>query len=144
MHSCLLAGDLLTALLLAWLHKHPGNLKLAVELAIAGLQAVLGRTIEAAGDAVTATELSSEVCCCVLHEICTGLALRHRPMFVCPLAVMSFSSNSRVVLGGAGVQACKKAGLGTCLLISFTPTLLTTKPSVVMQQERSLSANRSF
>lgn len=61
--SCLLAGDLLTALLLAWLHKHPGNLKLAVELAIAGLQAVLGRTIEAAGDAVTATELSSEVYC---------------------------------------------------------------------------------
>ncbi|KAK9825962.1 hypothetical protein WJX74_001552 [Apatococcus lobatus] len=54
-------GDLLSALLLAWLHKHPSNLKLAVELAIAGLQAVLGRTIAAAGDAVTATELSSEV-----------------------------------------------------------------------------------
>lgn len=61
MHECLLPGDLLTALLLAWLHKHPGNLKLAVELAIGGLQAVLGRTIEAAGDAVIATELSSEV-----------------------------------------------------------------------------------
>eukprot|EP00884_Botryococcus_braunii_P022141 jgi/Botrbrau1/8610/Bobra.0196s0010.1 len=37
-------GDLMTALLLAWLHKYPSNLRLAVESALAGLQAILHKT----------------------------------------------------------------------------------------------------
>jgi pyridoxine kinase len=36
--ACCAAGDLFTALLLAWMHRHPGDLKAALELAVAGLQ----------------------------------------------------------------------------------------------------------
>jgi hypothetical protein len=32
------AGDLIAALLLAWMHRHPTDLRLAVEKAVAGLQ----------------------------------------------------------------------------------------------------------
>jgi pyridoxine kinase len=39
-------GDLFTALLLGWLHRHPENLKLALEHAVAGLQTVLLDTVE--------------------------------------------------------------------------------------------------
>jgi pyridoxine kinase len=39
-------GDLFTALLLGWLHRHPKNLKLALEYAVAGLQTVLLDTVE--------------------------------------------------------------------------------------------------
>lgn len=41
-----LAGDLLTALLLAWLHRLPEDLPAAIEHAIAGLQGVLRATAE--------------------------------------------------------------------------------------------------
>jgi pyridoxine kinase len=50
----LLPGDLLAALLLAWIHKHPGNLALAVEKAVAGLQAVLAATVAAVSPAAAA------------------------------------------------------------------------------------------
>ena len=40
-------GDLLAALLLAWVHRHPNDLQLAVEKATATVQAVLKRTVEA-------------------------------------------------------------------------------------------------
>ena len=56
------AGDLMTALLLARLHERPDNLRAAVEAAVAGLQAVLQRTVEAAGDAARSKEATSEVC----------------------------------------------------------------------------------
>lgn len=55
------AGDLLTALLMAWMDKHPSNLKAAVEKAVAGLQGVLQATAEAAGDAASAKERDSKV-----------------------------------------------------------------------------------
>ncbi|KAK9845799.1 hypothetical protein WJX81_002662 [Elliptochloris bilobata] len=54
-------GDLMTTLLLARLHERPDNLRAAVEAAVAGLQAVLLRTIEAAGDAAHSIEATSEV-----------------------------------------------------------------------------------
>jgi pyridoxine kinase len=37
-------GDLFTALLLAWLHRHPLDLKAAMEKVVASIQAVLERT----------------------------------------------------------------------------------------------------
>lgn len=40
-------GDLLAALLLAWSHRHPTRLALAVEKVVAGLQAVLAATAAA-------------------------------------------------------------------------------------------------
>jgi pyridoxine kinase len=45
------AGDLFAALLLAWTHRRPGDLAAAVELAVAGLQAVLQATAAAGGGA---------------------------------------------------------------------------------------------
>ena len=44
-----MAGDLFTALLLGWMHRYPGDLKAALELAVAGLQAVLQDTAAFAG-----------------------------------------------------------------------------------------------
>lgn len=44
----------MTALLLAWTHKHPNNLAAAVEKAVAGLQGVLTVTAAAAGPEVLA------------------------------------------------------------------------------------------
>ena len=55
------AGDLLTALLLARLHRDPDNMQHAVEQAIASLQAVLLASAEAAGEAAHATERTAEV-----------------------------------------------------------------------------------
>ena len=60
-HHCSLAGDLLTALLMAWMDKHPSNLKAAVEKAVAGLQGILQATAKAAGDAAVAKERDSKV-----------------------------------------------------------------------------------
>lgn len=54
-------GDLLTALLLAWLHKHPDDLQAVVENAIGTLQGVLLSTAEAAGNAASSKEHSAEV-----------------------------------------------------------------------------------
>jgi pyridoxal/pyridoxine/pyridoxamine kinase len=54
-------GDLMTALLLAWLEKHPRNLRHAVESALAGLQGVLQRTHEMSGLTSGATEKTAEV-----------------------------------------------------------------------------------
>lgn len=58
---CLLAGDLLTALLLAKLHQQPDNMQHAVEHAIASLQGVLLATVDAAGEAAHVKERTSEV-----------------------------------------------------------------------------------
>ncbi|EFN56196.1 hypothetical protein CHLNCDRAFT_56126 [Chlorella variabilis] len=55
-------GDLFTALLLGWLHKHPDDLKTALEAAVAGLQAVLRDTVAQAGAAASATERTAAVC----------------------------------------------------------------------------------
>ena len=52
----------MTTLLLARLHERPDNLRWAVEAAVAGLQAVLQRTVEAAGDAARSKEGTPEVC----------------------------------------------------------------------------------
>lgn len=54
-------GDLLTALLLAWLDKLPGDLAAAVEHALAGLQGVLQATATACGDVAKTTEHSAQV-----------------------------------------------------------------------------------
>lgn len=43
-------GDLLSALMLVWTHKHPDNLLLACEKALSTMQAVLKRTLEGAQD----------------------------------------------------------------------------------------------
>ncbi|PIK35560.1 putative pyridoxal kinase-like [Apostichopus japonicus] len=42
------SGDLFTALILVWLHKHPGNLQLAVEKTVSTMQTVLQNTQKAA------------------------------------------------------------------------------------------------
>lgn len=51
----------MTALLLAWLDKHPSNLKAAVEKAVAGLQGILQATAKAAGNAAFAKERDAKV-----------------------------------------------------------------------------------
>lgn len=57
------AGDLFTALLLAWLHRHPGDLKTALEAAVGGLQAVLADTVAHAGEAAAmSAERTAAVC----------------------------------------------------------------------------------
>lgn len=55
------AGDLLTALLLARLHKDPDNMQHAVEQAVASLQAVLLASAEASGEAAHAKERTAQV-----------------------------------------------------------------------------------
>lgn len=55
-------GDLFAALLLAWMHHHPGDLRTAVEKAVGGLQAVLGDTVRHCGPAALAAERTAEVC----------------------------------------------------------------------------------
>uniref|UniRef100_H2Y499 Pyridoxal kinase n=1 Tax=Ciona savignyi TaxID=51511 RepID=H2Y499_CIOSA len=42
------SGDLFAALLLAWTHRHPDNLKLALEKVISTMQRILQRTLDAA------------------------------------------------------------------------------------------------
>jgi pyridoxal/pyridoxine/pyridoxamine kinase len=54
-------GDLMAALLLARLHERPHDLATAVELATAGLQAVLQETVAACGPAALAAERTAEV-----------------------------------------------------------------------------------
>lgn len=66
----------MTTLLLARLHERPDNLCWAVEAAVAGLQAVLQRTVEAAGDAARSKEGTPEVC-----EIGPGMQGRGRFIF---------------------------------------------------------------
>ena len=56
-----LAGDLITVLLLAFLDKNPGQLKNAVERALASLQAVLQATVKASGDAAFAKVRDAKV-----------------------------------------------------------------------------------
>lgn len=55
-------GDLFTALLLAWLHKCPGDLAAAVEKSVAALQAVLGATVADAGTAAFRGDRDAAVC----------------------------------------------------------------------------------
>ncbi|KXZ56574.1 hypothetical protein GPECTOR_1g516 [Gonium pectorale] len=55
-------GDLFAALLLAWMHHHPGDLATAVEKAVGGLQAVLADTVRHCGPAALAAERTAEVC----------------------------------------------------------------------------------
>ena len=52
----------MTALLLANLHKDPGNMAHAVEKALASLQAVLQASAEASGDSAHMKERTSPVC----------------------------------------------------------------------------------
>ncbi len=59
-------GDLMAALLLAWLHHHPQDLKLAVEKATTGLQSVLIDTAAACGAHVLKAPRTSEVSVCCL------------------------------------------------------------------------------
>ncbi|KAI7837973.1 hypothetical protein COHA_008276 [Chlorella ohadii] len=54
-------GDLFTALLLGWLHKRPGELKAALEAAVAGLQVVLRDTVDKCGAAAAAEERTAAV-----------------------------------------------------------------------------------
>ena len=61
MLSIAIVGDLLTALLLARLHKDPDNMQYAVEQAVASLQAVLLASARASGEAAHATERTAEV-----------------------------------------------------------------------------------
>ena len=49
-------GDLFTALLLAWLHRYPDDLKTALELAVAGLQEVLLDTVARCGSGAAASK----------------------------------------------------------------------------------------
>lgn len=55
-------GDLFTALLLGWMHRHPGDLQTALERAVGGLQAVLRDTVQQCGEAAAiAKERTAEV-----------------------------------------------------------------------------------
>lgn len=54
-------GDLLSALLLAWLECYPNNLGAAVEAAVGGLQSVLRATAEACGPEAMRAERSAQV-----------------------------------------------------------------------------------
>ncbi|XP_071818810.1 pyridoxal kinase-like [Apostichopus japonicus] len=54
------SGDLFTALILVWLHKHPGNLQLAVEKTVSTMQTVLQNTHRAA-EAVADQDTNSAV-----------------------------------------------------------------------------------
>ena len=65
-----LAGDLLTALLLAKLHQQPDHMQHAVEHAIASLQGVLLATVEAAGGAAHVKDRTAEV---IMIIIVTGI-----------------------------------------------------------------------
>lgn len=56
------AGDLLSALLLAWLQRYPEDMARAVEAAVAGLQAVLQATARECGPAAMTKERSAAVC----------------------------------------------------------------------------------
>lgn len=56
------AGDLFAALLLGWMHRHPQDLKSALEGAVAGLQAVLRDTVAHCGEAAAAKERTAAVC----------------------------------------------------------------------------------
>jgi len=58
-------GDLFSALLLGWMSRHPENLKLALEHAVAGLQTVLLDTVDYAsrhGGGAEEKERNSKVC----------------------------------------------------------------------------------
>lgn len=71
------AGDLLTALLLAGLHQHPGQLVRAVERAVAGLQGVLAATVEAAGDGLHAQDTNERFRSIELRLVQSQEALRN-------------------------------------------------------------------
>lgn len=55
------SGDLFAALLLAWMHHHPGDLAAAVEKAVGGLQAVLADTVRHCGPAGLEAERTAGV-----------------------------------------------------------------------------------
>jgi len=55
-------GDLLSALLLAWLHKRPGDLEGAVTRAVATAQQTVRSTMARAGRLAASVERSAEVC----------------------------------------------------------------------------------
>lgn len=62
----------MSALLLAWLHKYPANLRHAVESALAGLQAVLHKTHEAAGS-LPASPTQKDAAVRVTDRVCGAL-----------------------------------------------------------------------
>lgn len=55
-------GDLMTALLLGYLHRHPGDLRLAVERAVNACQVVLKGTVQAGGPAALIDSRAAAVC----------------------------------------------------------------------------------
>ena len=57
----------MTVLLLAWLDRHPRNLKRAVEKAVAALQGVLQATARAAGEAAFTKERDAKVTLACMH-----------------------------------------------------------------------------
>ena len=64
----MIAGDLLTALLLARLHQFPDNLRLAVELATASIQGIVLQTYNRSAQYITAADPLPKVeSCCVLR-----------------------------------------------------------------------------
>lgn len=85
---CLLAwtGDLMAALLLAWMHLHPGDLALAVEKATAGLQAVLQGTAKASGPAALASDRTAAVCAARELKL-----IQHQAKIVSPQVVLKAS-----------------------------------------------------
>jgi hypothetical protein len=93
------AGDLMAALLLAWLHHHPRDLKLAVEKATTGLQAVLCDTALACGKEVLKAPRTAEV---GNRQQPAGSGYRKQP--------------SRLVLDAAATLYVGGRGRGPCTL----------------------------
>ena len=90
------AGDLMTALLLANLYKDPDNMQHAVEQAIASLQAILLASAEASGDAAHATERTAEVIKCAVLSCacCIILSLPALSLQSWPVSQHSINLNS--------------------------------------------------
>ncbi|GIL72751.1 hypothetical protein Vretimale_4458 [Volvox reticuliferus] len=94
-------GDLFAALLLAWMHHHPGDLATAVEKAVGGLQAVLADTVRHCGPAALAAERTSEVC-----------ALRELRLIPCQAKLQDPPIRYRCEVAKPGIEAGPPAGQG--------------------------------
>ncbi|GIL43230.1 hypothetical protein Vafri_1029 [Volvox africanus] len=94
-------GDLFAALLLAWMHHHPGDLAVAVEKAVGGLQAVLADTVRHCGPAALAAERTAEVC-----------ALRELRLVPCQGKLQDPPIRYRCEVATSGVEAGPAPGQG--------------------------------
>ncbi|GLC35701.1 hypothetical protein PLESTB_000485400 [Pleodorina starrii] len=111
-------GDLFAALLLAWMHHHPGDLATALEKAVGGLQAVLADTVRHCGPAALAAERSSEVC--ALRELrlipCQG-QLQDPPIrYRCEVAEVERGGSAGLETGETGTgrrSAAAEVAAGT-------------------------------